>query len=689
MDDSNALAFKAQICSQGIAWNPAPALKEETRVLNLPARVSLGNPVSFAIDNEVKDRVRLAINIVDLMSTYMELRRQGRGFVAVCPFHDDRRPSMQVNPDRQTWKCWVCDIGGDVFSFVMKRENVSFPEALRMLAEKAGIQIEEPKNRKGRGSHDDKKSLLEAMKWAVGEFHQCLLHDPNAQHARKYLLDRGISEESISKFQLGYAPESWSWLLDRGAAKSWKPEDLEAVGLVARSERGRYDRFRGRAIFPISDAQSRPIAVGGRILPGATTDAAKYVNCNETRLYQKSHQLYGLDLARDAISKSRQAVVMEGYTDVIMAVQHGIHNAVACCGTALGESQIKLLKRYCDSVVLLLDGDEAGQKRTSEILELFVTAQMDLRILTLPDGLDPCDYLLKFSGEQLKVQISGALDALEHKLRQVCQGFDPLLDMHRANTALEDVLSTMSRVSHSSLLSNEAMRLRQDQLIARLARQFGIEQSEIRLRLESIRKQSAERDRQRQELRRSQVAPVSENRNASPTTTQRPPQGNEQLVAPVVVAYKYSEMTPTECELFEIMATHPELAPMAIERFPVANLSTATAKRLFQLVLDLELEGHALDFDSVMSATEDAGLKSVLVSIEEHSARKTPLSMMTADERLHSLCERLSGQDDKAQRRSQIQSLEKKQYDEETSMSVLHDIVQQARVRHGLFPPQG
>jgi len=646
--------------------------------------------VSLAIDNEVKDRVRLAINIVDLMSTYMELRRQGRGFVAVCPFHDDRRPSMQINPDRQTWKCWVCDIGGDVFSFVMKRENVSFPEALRMLAEKAGIPIEEPRNRKGRSSQDDKKSLLEAMKWAVDEFHQCLLQSPDAQHARTYLLDRGISEESFAKFQLGFAPESWSWLLDRGAAKSWKPEELEAVGLVARSERGsRYDRFRGRAIFPISDAQSRPIAVGGRILPGATSDSSKYINCNETRLYQKSHQLYGLDLARDSINKTRQAVVMEGYTDVIMAVQHGIGNAVACCGTALGESHIKLLKRYCDSVVLLLDGDEAGQRRTSEILELFVSAQMDLRILTLPDGLDPCDYLLKYNGEKLKEQIGGALDALEHKLRQVCRGFDPLLDTHRANTALENVLSTMSRVSHSSLLSNEAMRLRQDQLIARLARQFGIEQTEIRLRLESIRKQASQREKQLLELRRTQIVPAVDVTRKSVLGSADPSRQSEQNVAPVQVAYKYSEMTTTECELFEIMATHPELAPMAIERFPIANLSTATAKKLFQLVLDLELEGHALDFSCVMSATEDAGLKSVLVSIEEHAARKTPLSMMTADERLHSLCERLSGQDDKAYRRSQIQSLETKQLDEETAMNLLHDLVQQARVRHGLFPPKG
>lgn len=645
--------------------------------------------MSFAIDNEVKDRVRSAINIVDLMSSYMELRRQGRNFVAVCPFHDDRRPSMQINSDRQTWKCWVCDIGGDVFSFVMRKEGVPFPEALRMLAERAGIQIDEPKTRGGRAANDDKKSLLAAMKWAVDEFHQCLLQSPEAEKARSYLSDRGITEESIARFKLGYAPDAWSWLIDRGAAKSWKPEVLEAVGLLIKNERGsRYDRFRGRAMFPISDVQSRPIAVGGRILPGAATDSAKYINCNETRLYQKSHQLYGLDLARDAIAKSRQAVVMEGYTDVIMAVQHGIHNAVACCGTALGESHIKLLQRHCDSVVLLLDGDDAGQKRTGQILELFVNAQMDLRILTLPDALDPCDYLLKYNGDKLKEQIRSAVDALEHKLRLVCQGFDPLLDTHRANSALEDVLLTMSHVSHSSLLSNEAMRLRQDQLIARLARQFGIEQSEIRMRLDSIRRQTADREKQRQAFRQEQAAravqPNQESSDASPSSVRF----SEQTVTPANIAFTFSEMTPTECELFEIMAMHPELAPMAIERFPVTNLSTPTAKKLFQLVLDLELEGHALDFDSVMSVTEDPSLKSVLVSIVERATLKAPLSMMTADERLHSLCERLSGHEDRAQRRSQIQSLETKQLDEEASLLVLHDIVQQARVRHGLFPPQ-
>jgi DNA primase len=415
-------------------------------------------------------------------------------------------------------------------------------------------------------------------------------------------------------------------------------------------------------------------------LPGASPDTAKYVNCNETRLYHKSHQLYGLDLARESIVKAKQVVVMEGYTDVIMAVQHGIGNAVACCGTALGEGQIKLLRRYCDSVVLLLDGDEAGQKRTREILELFVSEQMDLRILTLPDGLDPCDYLLKHSGTQLKSLLSTAVDALEHKIRILCQGFDPLIDTHRANSALEDILETMSRVTRDTLVTSESSRLRHDQLLARLSRQFGVEQSEIRMRIDSIRQKASERAKQRQEFRQMQAAPplslatAADKQNAAPAM----PPATQNIV------YKYSELNAIECELFEVMALFEDVVPMAIERFPVTTLSSTTAKKIFQVYLDLELAGHTLDFDSVLSAVEDAGIKNVLVSIEEQASRKAVLAKMTPDERLHSLCERLSGQEDRAYRRQQINLLEKKQVDAETELDLLNQIVLQNRLKHGL-----
>lgn len=647
-------------------------------------------------DNATKDRVRLAVNIVDVVGSYLELRRQGRGFVARCPWHDDRHPSMQVNPDRQSWKCWVCDLGGDVFSFLMQKEGVTFPEALRMLADRAGITLEERKGKGSRDTGEDKRGLYLAMQWAVAEYHRSFVESSEAAAAREYIRDRGIESGMIEKFQLGFAPESWSWLLDRGASAGQLMEHLESVGLAARSERGtRFDRFRGRVIFPINDPQGRPIAVGGRILPGATNEGAKYINCNETRLYHKNQTLYALDHARDTMSKTRQAIVMEGYTDVIMAFQHGITNTVACCGTALGENHIKLLKRYCDSVVLLLDGDEAGQRRTSEILELFIAAQMDLRILTLPDGLDPCDYLLRFGGENLKGLIAGAIDALEHKIRTVCKGFDPLLDTHRANVALEDILSSLARVSQQGLLENDGARLRQDQILVRLGRQFGIEQTEIRLRLDAIRQRAKQIEQFRRQAQASQGGASTQpalgasGSNSAPQRSQRGPDTINSIppgsVSDVAsLDYRYSELLPVECELLEILVLHPELVSFAIERFPVENLQSSTAKYVFQLYLDLELDGHPLDFPSVMSATEEPRLKSLLVSLEDHAARKAAKSTMTAEERLHSLCEHLGNQEDVAHHRSRLRTLEKKDLDPQSELELLQSVLQDAKIRHGI-----
>ena len=385
---------------------------------------------------------------------------------------------------------------------------------------------------------------------------------------------------------------------------------------------------------------------------------------------------------------------MEGYTDVIMAFQHGITNTVACCGTALGENHIKLLKRYCDSVVLLLDGDEAGQRRTSEILELFVAAQMDLRILTLPDGLDPCDYLLRFGGENLKGLIAGAIDALEHKIRTVCKGFDPLLDTHRANVALEDILSSLARVSQQGLLENDGARLRQDQILVRLGRQFGIEQTEIRLRLDAIRQRAKQIEQFRKQANQgttsTQSASGASGPNSVPQQVRRDVPAGDRIPSSTVsdvasVEYRYSELLPIECELLEILVLHPELVSFAIERFPVDKLQSSTAKYVFQLYLDLELDGHPLDFPSVMSATEEPRLKSLLVSLEDQAARKAAKSTMTAEERLHSLCEHLGNQEDVAHHRSRLRTLEKKDLDPQSELELLQSVLQDAKIRHGII----
>jgi DNA primase len=262
--------------------------------------------VSLSSLQYAKEQIRQSIDIVDLIGGYVALRRQGRGYVGLCPWHDDARPSFQVNPDRQSFKCWVCDIGGDIFSFVMRAEGMEFREALELLAERAGVSLAPVGRPEGQADNPfERRNLLKAMAWAEEQFHQCLLRSPAAEPARRYLADRGVNDASIAAFHIGFSPNEWDWMLKRGATANWQPAVLERVGLIGKREAGGYyDRFRGRLMFSIRDARSRPIAFGGRVLPEFARDNdAKYVNSPETPLFNKSSELYALDAARDAIAK--------------------------------------------------------------------------------------------------------------------------------------------------------------------------------------------------------------------------------------------------------------------------------------------------------------------------------------------------------------------------------------------------
>ena len=329
----------------------------------------------------------------------------------------------------------------------MKMEGVEFREALQMLADRAGIQVEKPRRHPAAsgetasGSHDasglqdtgstqqsggthDKRTLLQAMAWAEKQYHRCLLERPEADAARRYLQERGITAESIERFHLGFSPLERDWIL-RAAKGEVSPERTRAPGEGFGADR--HSRPADRRRKPVRPLQgpaavldsrrARPAGgIGGRVLPElGTTSPAKYVNSPETPLFTKSKLLYGLDLARETLRKTRTALVMEGYTDVIVAHQYGFQNAVAVLGTALGESHIRLLKAHADRIVLVLDGDEAGTKRANEVLELFIAQQADLQILTLPEDLDPCDYLHKYGAEAFSQLLADkAVDALDH-----------------------------------------------------------------------------------------------------------------------------------------------------------------------------------------------------------------------------------------------------------------------------------
>jgi len=454
--------------------------------------------VSFGPANDAKEQVRQSIDIVDLVGGYIQLRRQGRNYVGICPWHDDSRPSLNVNPQRQSWKCWVCDVGGDVFSFVMKAEGLEFREALELLAEKAGVTLR-PQHAEPGGQQSspgsDKRRLLDVMAWAEEQFHRFLLDSPDAEVARSYLADRGLTPETIRKFHLGFSPNRWDWLLERARTKQFPAALLERAGLaiLRDMEGGHYDRFRGRVLFSIRDARSRPIAFGGRVLPQfADERTAKYINSPETPLFSKSRELYGLDAARDGIAREKQVVVLEGYTDCLMAHQNGLTNMVAVLGTALGEAHLQVLRRFTDSIVLVLDGDDAGRRRTNEIIDallaLFVRNQIDLRILTLPEGLDPCDFIASQGSEAFRQLLRGAVDALEHKFHSVTHGLDLSTDTHRAAEAVEQVLATLAQLRPASRDAASPTLLREQQMLGRIARQFRLPEEQLRNRMTALRR---------------------------------------------------------------------------------------------------------------------------------------------------------------------------------------------------------
>lgn len=615
--------------------------------------------MSFTYDSDTKERVRTATDIVDLIGGKLELRRQGRNYVALCPWHADSRPSLQINTEKQIWKCWVCDIGGDVFNFLMQDEGLTFPEALKKLAERAGIQLShKPGGRAARTTPDVKNEMYRALAWAEQLFHEYLLESPDAAAARDYLESRSISAQAIKDFGVGLAPDGWSTLLDQANKHKLTPHVLESAGLVIKKDRGGYyDRFRGRIMFPIRDRDRRVIAFGGRVLPGSE-GGAKYINSPETRLFQKSQQLYGFDLAQFSIRQSKQAIVMEGYTDVIFAHQCGLKNAIAVLGTALGAAHLKLLRHYCDTVVLLLDGDEAGQQRSDAVLELFLHAQLDVRVLSLPDGLDPADYLQKYDADALQKLIASAADALEFKLRRVSQGFDPLVDTHRANAAVEDMLSLLAKVPHSGLISNESFLLRQNQVLPRLARRFSIAEESLRERLTALRQKESRYKRRETPRDPNQPAP-------------------KRLLRP-------GDLSPFERELLELIIVAPQVAPIALERVQSGWLECPAAAQMLDAYQQLEFSGQSLEFESVLIALEDPSLKSLLVTLHEQANAKLRYTKDSAENRLRVLTHRMGEQQDVVRRQRQITDLQKKEFSEEEELNVLQDVIRQARLRQGL-----
>lgn len=375
------------------------------------------------IPETVIDQVRLSIDIVDVVGDHVALTRRGKSFVGLCPFHDDSTPSLNVSQEKQIYKCFACGAGGNSFTFLRDIENISFIEAVRQLADRAGIALPDAKP----ADPDQQEvfdQLYRANELAVKYFHHLLTQDEKAADAMAYLENRGINRDVIDAFSLGYAPDQWDGFLQVATRRKFSPQILERAGLVLANQKGSgfYDRFRNRITFPIHAATGRPVAFGARALD--PNEQAKYINSPETPVYNKSATLYGLWRNRDAIRDAGVALVVEGYMDLIALTQYGTENAVASSGTALTTDQARLLRRYTPKTILIFDGDIAGATAAMRGIGSLFEVGLEVRVVTLPEDHDPDSYVRAHGPDGLLSLTENAAPAIDFLIEQFAQRDD-------------------------------------------------------------------------------------------------------------------------------------------------------------------------------------------------------------------------------------------------------------------------
>lgn len=627
---------------------------------------------------EIKEKIRDAVDIVDLVSRYVpSLQRKGRVYVGRCPWHDDRRPSLQVNPERQTFKCWVCNLGGDIFSFIEQVEGVDFKEALEILADMAGITLPKYTPRRSSAVSDSgvnagleilsepvsdyspaaeipKSVLYKSLAWLTEQYHRYFLYSAEAEGARQYIQERGISSEMAERFQIGYAPLRSDTLLDWLGGSRNRVHVLIQAGVLAVShdsflpggtaplsagERGSiYDRFRGRVLFPIRDTQDRTVAFGGRILPNSSLNSpAKYINSPETSVFFKSKMFYGLDLARNSIRKKKRVIITEGYTDTIMAHQYGFDETVAVLGTALGAEHVKILNRFADKIYLVLDGDAAGRKRAEEVLGFFVAQGADMSILTLPNNNDPCEFLLAHNAEDFEKQIKqSSVDALEYAFIQATEHTD-LSNIIESSRALDHLLSVIALAPQNTRLQRDPAQIRMSRILKRLSERFQVGEKEILSRIK-VHRTAQNRSQWDPQTVSGSYRHSSEHEAVVPV-----PQFNDET--PEILASRFgsipAEIMQTasfqpgtlETEFFTLWWTCPHLFPELASGVSLEDFLSPVSRQIFLLGLDLLNRGISpVTLNAILRRYEHPAMISCLDAVAETGTQKN-LAVRLASEK--------------------------------------------------------
>jgi len=510
------------------------------------------------------DDLKRQADIVRVVQDYVTLKKKGANWMACCPFHKEKTPSFSVSPAKEIFYCFGCHKGGSVFNFVMEIERVSFPEAIRLVAEKTGVpvpKLDDDSRFEARRSEID--DVIQLNKWALEWWEQQLEQGgAEARAAREYLDHREITDETRKTFRLGFAPDSWDALSSHLRQKGASQEQIDRSGLVARKEEtGRtYDRFRGRLIFPVLDIQGKPIAFGGRTLKN---EDAKYINSPETAAYVKGRNLFGLNLTRDEIRRQGYAILVEGFLDLIVPYQFGIRNVVASLGTALTPEQVKLLGRFARKVVVNYDGDRAGVQAAKKAIEILLTEDLEVKVLVLPDNADPDEFIRKLGASEYQRQRGEAQTHIQFVIDQAVRD-RKLTNPAQKEAAIEEVLPFI-RAVRSRIQKREY---------------FDIAMDSLRIGDVSLRRELW------QSLRSAETG--------RPPVT-REPSGR-------------SQATPAEQRLLSVLFADEGLRREVLPLLETADYEDLPTAAIFRALKELEHQGRAVDFESLSEKTEGDAL---------------------------------------------------------------------------------
>lgn len=567
------------------------------------------------IPEHVIDEIARSTDIVRLVGQYVELNRKGNRFWGLCPFHKEDTPSFTVSPERLSYKCFGCNEGGTVFQFLMKMENVEFLDAVRVLAERAGIDL--TPYRGGDPEARDRTALLRQAHEFAADYFGKMLNMPPGRKAKQYLLDRHLTAESIETWRLGFAPPGWHNLDEAAAQRGFGRDVLVESGLVSMKEEtgSTYDRFRNRVMFPIADRSSRVIGFGGREFD--TDEGPKYLNSPESNLFSKGRNLYGLAEAKEAIRGRGSIAVVEGYMDVIMAHQFRVNWVVGVLGTALTEFHAREIKRLCDTVVLVFDADAAGQKAASRSLEVLLREDVNIRVATLPGGMDPCDFVLAEGADAFIARLDSSVDFFQFRL-QAARAKYPEGSISSHQQIFEELLPL-------ALTSKDPAR--RDLLVRSIARDLGIAETTVWNQLQAANKSH------RRETPQAQGA-------ASEAKRARMPVWQKMLR-----------------DVFGMLLAEPVLVREAPVAEFVCKFPSCPEKRLFGDWLEYAGLGEEPAVSIFMSRLADPLLSTMLVDIledEEAVADKTALSRT---ERLRNCLAHFNVKREKSERRGLKQKL--------------------------------